>query len=298
MVARRTMYLLVDQIEDFMGITLSTTSKPTKDQVIDYIVQAEDKVDLNTNYGWREKRAPTRRYSFPEAVFTSRRRYGQTLWFDGIPIQLTHRNVKQLDADKGDVLTIRQGSSDVNYLTDKTRGYDSDYWLNSPDGVLHVYRRWAIQLREKIEISYRYGENCEGYLSQAVGSTDTTITCGSLDRFPNSGQVYMAKSLGSVEAMYFSDRSLTQLKNVARAQKGTSALTISSYTGVPVWHVPGDITRATFCYAMIMIAQNHGLSVNENLGAGRDYIDMEERVKQWKEEADEICEKRREWLRV
>jgi hypothetical protein len=293
-------YAVPQQINNFLRElpTLASDTDPTIGEVMQYIRRAEGMIDLKTQYGFREKRHQER-LRFPEHEFTSNRRHGDTLWFDGVKIPLVYRGVKDLDADKGDAISVRQGSSFVNYLTSKTEGLNADYFMDNENGVLHLYRRWVIQMDAKVICSYRYGDARETLLDGIHNDTVTTLTVDSTEGFEPNGLLFGAHdNSGTIqyEVMYYNQASLTEFQGVARGQEESTALTYAD--DEPIWQVPEDINEAAILYTAIQIAENHALSVNTSLGDGMDYIDMGERVEKWQRRFNDIVNARQEWPRV
>ena len=274
--------------------TLSESTTPKKSQVEMYIQQAEDQIDRDTLYAWRSKRYKMEE-SFPEVQFTALRQHGKSLWFDGIILTIQYRNMKDLSAAKGDKLEIRIGGEYIDYLATKTEGLNKDYFVINERSKLHIYRRWAVQIIDKVKLVCRYGDEAEVEMDGTHNTTVTTITVDSTAGFPYSGVLY-ANNGTATEAMYYNGISGTTFTNVSRGQQGTTALAFVADD--TVWAVPGDIQKACVLQACIVLAQNDGAVVNESLGPGRDYIDFNTRADQWKESYDRIMERRREVVRI
>lgn len=291
-----TTYCLVKQVENFLPElgTLSESTTPKKSQVEMYIQQAEDQIDRDTLYAWRSRRYKMEE-SFPEVAFTALRAHGYSLWFDGIILTIQYRNMKDLDAAKGDKLEVRIGGSYVDYLATKTEGLNKDYFVINERSKLHIYRRWAVQIVDKVKLVCRYGDEAEVDMSGTHDVNVTTINVDSTDGFPTSGVLY-ANNGTATEAMYYNGISATTFTNVSRAQQGTTALVFAADD--TVWAVPGDIQKACELQACIVLAQNDGAVVNESLGPGRDYIDFNTRSEQWQTQYDRIMERRREVVRI
>ena len=286
-VGKNVTYCLVKQVENFLPQlgTLSETTTPKKSQVEQYIQQAEGELDRRTLHAWRERHF-TMEYDLSSEDFNTQRTHGYSLWFDGVIIRLQHFGVKELDATKGDELTVRQGSNRVDYLATKTEGLNQDYFITPQRGLLHLYRRWVIQLLDKVRVTYRYGS---GTQSDVASSSTGTITVDDASLF-QPGTVFLAQDSGGVvsyEVAYVNSRSGTVL-NVARAQQGTSQLTLAADD--LCWQVPDEVQKAAVRLAAIEIAHNDGLTINENLGDGRDYEGIETRIRVWREEVDRLIE--------
>lgn len=291
-----TTYCLVKQVENFLPElgTLSESTTPKKSQVEMYIHQAEDQIDRDTMYAWREKRYKMEE-SFPEVQFTALRQHGKSLWFDGIIIPIQYRNMHDLDATKGDKLEVRIGGSYVDYLATKTEGVNKDYFVINERSKLHIYRRWAVQIVDKVKLVCRYGDGNEVEVDGEHAADVTTITVDSTANFPASGSLF-AHNGTAYEVMYYNGVSSTTFTNVSRGQEGTSGLVYAADDSV--WSVPADIQKAAILKTCIVLAQNDGSVVNDSLGPGRDYIDYNSRSEQWQAEYERIIERRREVVRI
>lgn len=304
MTARNTTYCIVKQVENalpYLGtLTESTTMK--KSMVEQYIHQAETEIDQRTMTAWRDKRY-TMEYDFPESQFTSSRPHSYSVWYTGLEVYLAHRYVKTLDASKGDSLEVRAGSSLDDWISTKTEGYGKDYYITPQRGILHIYRRWAVALGDRIRITYRYGQGAYSQVGTAtIGSTTETFTVDSTVDFPYTGTFFVAKDASTVgssayfELCYYNGLTGTTFTGVSRGQEGTTAR--NYIADDDVWHVPEDIQHACVLRVLIKMAQNHPDTINESLGPGRDYVELQERVRQWKEEFEDIIKTRLEVVRV
>ena len=298
-VTRNVTYGLVKQVENFLHLgSTSSSTTPSTQEIIQYIHQAEDEIDRRTLHAWRDKRW-TMEYNFPLEEFSAKRTFGDSLWFDGVMIPLSHRSIKTLDADKGDKLTVRQGGSRIDYLANKTEGINKDFFLTPERGILHIYRRWMIQANDKVRITYRYGSGAKTEMTGSVLTTDSTFEVDSTDGFEVNGilfGVHDNSGTTEYEIMYYDGITDNDFLNVARGQHGTSALAYT--TDETVWSVPADINEACIKLVAINIAHNDSLSKNEGLGEGRDYEDISQRISNWTEEVDKILQRRVEMVRV
>ncbi len=295
MVAHNTHYTLVKQVENLLPAlgTLDETTDPKKSQIEMLIHQAEDMVDRDTMSAWRYKRI-SRNFDFEPEEFTSIRPHKSSLWFDGVEIRLPYRNIAQLSASAGDKLTVRIGNTRTDYLA-LTEGLNGDYYLISEDGLLYVKRRWVMQVKNKVQVTYRYGDHRETDIDGTHNDSIATITVDSTDGFAYSGLLYIATSSGT-EMVYYNGLTATTFTNCSRGQEGSTALSFAADD--TVWQVPGDISKATLLRVAITIVQNDRLLVNESLGQGMDYEGATDRINDWKEEYESIIKKRLEVVRV
>ena len=78
---------------------------------------------------------------------------------DGYRINLSNRKVKDLDSGQSDVLTVWDGSTDLDYLANKTEGRNNDFWFNYDLGILHIKHFGFSRPRFlSVNITYRFGE--------------------------------------------------------------------------------------------------------------------------------------------
>jgi hypothetical protein len=260
-----------------------------------FIHQSEDYIDRRTMGGWRWKRKFLE-YDLPEDQFMHTRHLTQSILFDGLIIPLQGRNVPTLSATYGDELKLYENGTWVNWLTDKTQGINKDFWVMSENGNLHVKRRWAMSVLDRIRIIYRHGLAADTTVNGTNSSSATSIRVGSTKYFQYSGQAYVANTNGTVECIYYYGVNGTTLQNVDRAQHGTSAVTLANNNRA--WQIPGDINRACVLLTAVAVAHNDMLSMNEATGTGTLFEDYNQRITEWKNEAEEILKMNTEWVRV
>ena len=85
----------------------------------------------------------------------------QYRWNTGVPIYLTRRDIRTpLDPEKGDKLEVWRGNKYDDLVADDTfeEGRDKDYWIDSGQGVLYIYRRTVFRRRKQIRLTYRFGK--------------------------------------------------------------------------------------------------------------------------------------------
>jgi len=292
-----TTYCLVKQVENFLNLgTLTEATTPKKSVVEMFIHQAEDEIDFRTMFSWRHKRV-TIEYDYPVEQFYRTRFYIYSIWFDGLVIPLNGRRIARLDATKGDSLKLRSGNGTYeDWLSTKTQGVGSDFWVTPENGNLHVKKRWAINMIDTIQITYRAGAGADTTVNGTNLTSATTLRVDDTKYFTYNGIAFASTSNGSVEALYYNGLNGTQLLNVSRAQHGTTKYQYED--GERLWQVPGDIIRACILLTAVAIAHNDYLSVNENFGPGMAYEDISKRIDEWKSEADEILMRRTEVQRV
>ena len=188
-------------------------------------------------------------------------------------------------------------STRENWLSTRTQGIGNDFWIDPNSGQLHIKKRWAMNMIDTVQITYRCGQSAETAVNgTTINSTATTVRVDSTAWWPSSGVAYASTSNATIEAIYYNSLNGTQLLYCSRGQHGTTAQTLND--GDVIWHIPGDINRACILLVAVAIAHNDYLSVNENFGPGMAYEDMTKRIEEWKSESDEILMRRTEVVRI
>jgi len=163
-------YTTVRKVENFMGLTtLTDSTNPTIEQVVELINKAEDEIDYRTNHAWRERYSGTdsgldhtANYEYHDIVFPYENKTGRAVY-------LKHRKVKSLNSSEGDALSVWDGSEWVDWLSDYTEGRDEDYWLDYEQGILYLKTRYSKGIK-KLRIKYRFGESSVNRLVEDVAT--------------------------------------------------------------------------------------------------------------------------------
>jgi hypothetical protein len=134
------------QIDDLGGIG---RSKPTRDDIIDFILDAEEEINRLTKHSWKST-------TITDEIYSTNANYVEG---SGFPIPLNHRKIKTLTEASGDKLEIWDGSewTDLISSTSYTEGRDADYWLDYEQGILYIKDFHTIY-ENGIRLTYRYGE--------------------------------------------------------------------------------------------------------------------------------------------
>lgn len=124
--------------------------KPTKSDWQEEILWAEGEADRITNNSWRPRRSELEYHNFETIVDKQ----------GFFRVDLNHRNVKTLDSAKGDELLIWDGDSYEDWLATKTQDRSEDFWVQEPQGYVHIRRGiFPVRLRDaRVKTSYRYGQ--------------------------------------------------------------------------------------------------------------------------------------------
>lgn len=147
-------YVTVDEVAALIGETPPSEhadeGEKTKSDWQRSILWAESEVEHMANNSWRPRRSELEYHGFDTMVDKQ----------GFYRVDLDNRNVKTLDSGKGDELLIWDGDSYEDWLADKTEGRSEDFWVQEPQGYVHVKRGiFPVRLREaRVKISYRYGK--------------------------------------------------------------------------------------------------------------------------------------------
>lgn len=133
-----------------LGYTFDGSSIPTADDVDEFIFEAQDGIDAETNHAWRETTVSNEYYDWPSPPAYRRGA--------GIAIYMKHRKIRDLSSVDGDKIEIWNGQEYVDWLSTKTEGRGADFWIDLNQGVLYIYQWHTYYLERPIRLTYRYGE--------------------------------------------------------------------------------------------------------------------------------------------
>lgn len=153
-------YTTVKKVENFLHLTTITDSTtPNIQQVVELINRAEDRIDYATGHAWRTRYSgttsghdQTAEYEYYDIP------YGYE-YQSGRPIYLKHRKIKTLSASEGDALEIWNGSEWEDWLSNKTEGRANDFWVDYDRGIIYIKAYYGVVGPLKLRIKYRYGED-------------------------------------------------------------------------------------------------------------------------------------------
>ena len=224
------------QVDEF-----STSTNPTKATVEMFIDEIQDFIDFYTGKSWRV-------VSYSTFLNNS----NLTTDDNQIKIYLPHRNILSLDSSKGDVLQVWNGSTYDDYLSSKTEGRASDYYLDYKKGIL--YFNDSLTYKENaINITYRYSYGNTTTLSSDITDTDTTITGADFSDYPYTAVVRIDD-----EELYYNSKTATTI-TATRGVNGTTASAHSS--GAEVYYCPQDIIQAATYLVCAKILKSDDRSV-------------------------------------
>jgi len=152
--ARTETYTSMKSIARFLQIDdFSDSTKPSLNTIIDWIFEAEDYIDNQTNHSWRETTITNEYHDIPKRTLGGRER-----WWTGLPIYLKHRSIRSFDTSKGDKLEIWDGSNYTDWITEKTEGRANDFWVDYEDGIIYLKNLISWIWKRAVRVTYRYGE--------------------------------------------------------------------------------------------------------------------------------------------
>lgn len=204
-------YAQPQEVIDFLGVrnndgtqlVLDEASIPSYDAVADLIVQGENAIEQETRTAWTERRtvneirntASTSWTNSPfNGLFQPSSQYSPTTtFFRGVFCQLIHKDIKDIDASKGDKLEIRWYGD--NWV-DITSG--GSFWMDNPKGVVYI-RQWFFQRDASVRATYRYGRDevpADMKLAAILFASKRILESGNLYRYlfpenPESGDRWM-----------------------------------------------------------------------------------------------------------
>lgn len=136
------------QVDEFGG---EGATKPSIDDVEEWILEAQDDIDSKTQHAWRTKTVTDEVHDIDSLLYERG---------VGWQIYLPHSDIKTLTSGT-DKIEIWDGSSWVDWIAsgDYTEGRDEDYWVDYKQGILYIRSLSAnTSFRKKgLRLTYRYG---------------------------------------------------------------------------------------------------------------------------------------------
>ena len=137
------------QVDEFGG---EGATKPSLDDIEEWILEAQDDIDSTTHNAWRSKTVTDEYHDINQLSYE----YGV-----GWPIYLMHRNIKTLSTSEGDKIEVWDGESWVDWIasSDYSEGRDEDYWVDYKTGILYIVNSVYSFLRKGVRVTHRYGNS-------------------------------------------------------------------------------------------------------------------------------------------
>lgn len=140
--------------------TITTVTKPTSEEICQYINEAEAYIETRTRTAFRVKTVTEESHQWPLYP------YRPADWLDGIPLPLNYRMIRTascadgsytLDTASGDKFEVYDGNSWVDYLTAYGSGRNQTLAIDPVRGVAFMRQYYKLKVRLVIRITYRYG---------------------------------------------------------------------------------------------------------------------------------------------
>ena len=136
-------YCQSTEVSELLQIeTFSSSTSPTFSQVEKIITRKEDRINQKLRHSWKEA---TTSDLFLDVTFLDPN--------NGARFDLPNYTIRDITK-----LNVWDGSAYVNFLTTRTEGRNSDYWIDKKLGVLYVKSDVRRVTNKPIELSYTYGE--------------------------------------------------------------------------------------------------------------------------------------------
>lgn len=129
-------------------LVFSASTDPTLIEVTNWIREAEDYIDQETEHAWRAVTISDEYHDIKSNGFG--------LYTRELPIRLRHRQIRTMVSGT-DKIEVWDGASWVDYVATKTEGRLNDFWIDYTNGVIYfVGSRPYIQNRG-VRVTYRFG---------------------------------------------------------------------------------------------------------------------------------------------
>lgn len=142
----------------------SANTRPPLATVERWIIEAESYLDGRCRMSWKESVAKNIIIDRPEYWKTKRPGGRNPYMIGGIeggmagkghPFKLPHRNIREIDPDKGDKIEMRGIGQEFTDITDDTEAY----WLDYNEGRIYI-RKWFVSSpKASLRLTYRYGHD-------------------------------------------------------------------------------------------------------------------------------------------
>jgi hypothetical protein len=129
------------------------TTDPSQAEIEDWINEAEDYIDAQTNHSWRE-------------VTVTAEPHDRNQRWDGFyeheyQVGLRNRSVRAFSHASGDIIAVWDGSAWVDIL-DPVNGYTEDrakdFYVDYASGIVYLITKRPVCGKGVVKVTYRYGE--------------------------------------------------------------------------------------------------------------------------------------------
>ena len=142
---REPQYCTVQDVADWLRITINSNTDPNTTMIKDWIISNEDEMDIEMGHTFLKERQTTE-------VFNITRLWD---WGRGLPIFPRHRNIRDFDVTKGDKFEVWNSAGWVDQSTQRIH-------FENVKGALYVKGYlFTILVKDRFRVTYRYGGNQE-----------------------------------------------------------------------------------------------------------------------------------------
>ena len=156
MVRIEPIYCSVQDISDWLRITINANSDPNSRMVKNYIIDNEDRIDRLTGHTWMSDKLVTEEFSVSKLYD----------WGRGMPLFPRKRNLKPFDSSLGDLFEVWDGNSWVDQ-TPIPGATDGMVYFQEIKGIIYLRGYLFTILRtNRFRVTYRYGGDNESSVSE------------------------------------------------------------------------------------------------------------------------------------
>lgn len=280
-------------VENFLlsETSFDANSVPNRDQIGQYIRQAEGEIVDRTNTAWWPVWVEEERHDVEAWRNRHRDLFHDQWWTVARPIHANHRPILPLSSSRGHQIEVYSGSTDADqewtdFISTKTQGRGDDWWIDHDTGIVYIRKAFLIRRHALVRLTYEYGQPVQT-LNGAVTDSDTTITLQAYHNRPATWGV-PARGEGRINNEYitWTGKTDTDLTGVERGQYNTDAQAHSS--GDEFQSIPWSVASAVTHYAAAKYLEN-----NRFIAASADNAGSAEAISsltdKWMERFDEFC---------
>lgn len=151
-------YCTINDIADWLRITINANSDPNTNMVKNNIMDNEDRIDRLTGHSWMADRQAVEEFSVNNLYD----------WGRGMPLFPRHRNIKTFSASDGDKFELWDGENWVDNTP--SGGDDSIIYFQEIKGITYLRGYlFTILKTNRFRITYRYG----GDNDKRIAETET-----------------------------------------------------------------------------------------------------------------------------
>ncbi len=142
---------VLDYFEGFEDI--DETSNPSRSRVEAMILSWSDYIDHKTGHAWRARQVVNEFHELDTPYY----------YWAGKPLKLAKREIREFKEEEGDEISVWRGNGYENMVSDDrfTQGRDGDYWVDSANGILYIYRRLLFPRTKGVRVTYRFGHGTD-----------------------------------------------------------------------------------------------------------------------------------------